>query len=1022
MMQRNCSWKCLALFLAVCVCLTSAQTVYTVPLPQTEFLHLCYQSWGASNAGSSQFQNWNFTKDGSDKYAVSPCAGPSSNTSTGAWDYVTCEYGTSTARIIGLEYTIDSGPFVLSGTIPGKLGAMTALETLSLSNQKLTGVIPSVSSLTNLRSLDLGYNSLTGDIPDFKGIKDSIQTISAGSNYLNGTLESGEIGSLTELRYFDLSNNIMFGKLPETLLQTMTSLSYLDLSLNSFSGSIPAEFFDNGEFTELNHLALSKNFLTGSIPNVGKLVELQHLHLDTNKFTGTIPKSVFGMTKLLMLMLGHNKLHGTLSDKIGDLTNLMSLHLGSSGLHGALPSKLSMLQDSLQYIDIADNRFTGAFPSEKLLGERSSLISVEFGKNDWTPGPLPEGILHETMEHFDVAFSNLVGTIPQQVHNMKNLQTLRMQSNAMTGTIPYQMEDLLSLRFIDLANNQLTGVVDLCDLVLRSGSLDALVVTGNELNCYAECWVSESNKIIYNSDTSGDSDASTLDFCQKCPAGTYSTQYYHNISDPLAGEGYYCEKCAEGKYSLEEHADDPSVCRDCPISNNIFYSQVAGPACFPVIKGQENQYVGGEYYEVGSFLFAIMVGLIMGLVFGVLLNMKRSESERVHPLATFIVAMKTSLSGFATLAELFVAMAFTVAPPFFMYGFAVILLRIAHIFIGGYIVMKTYKITNGRKFSQRTQYEDLVDQKNLLNEENQSVYMILAVCCVLELQFVQLLPWINTDYAQSHQGWPDVMTYYGITFFKVFQSGIVSVIFMLFITFTDDSIRGDSMLAMISLYILFSSVLVLYNVVVELAIINSCFKNQQGTDDIDMDEPILEGKEGANSRNTVFVDFGTGYRESIGMGGLGLNGTDNPMARKSIGFKDIDLVSNPIARGSIFDPLGGNNPFVNNSSEQDDGGEDDDSRPVMGSGKIVKPKKVASKKKKHHEDPVPNPEPPADVPDIPGSVPPAAPRGPPPPGGPPPSSGAIPSMGMPPPAPRGIPPRGPPPMGGPKKYTPPPRP
>ena len=119
MTLRMCSFLGVV-FLTVCVCITSAQTVYTVPLPQTEFLHLCYESWGASNAGASQFRNWNFTKDGSDKYAVS-CAGPSSNESSGAWDYVTCEYGTSTAKIIGFEYTPDSGSFVLSGTIPESL-------------------------------------------------------------------------------------------------------------------------------------------------------------------------------------------------------------------------------------------------------------------------------------------------------------------------------------------------------------------------------------------------------------------------------------------------------------------------------------------------------------------------------------------------------------------------------------------------------------------------------------------------------------------------------------------------------------------------------------------------------------------------------------------------------------------------------------------------------------------------------------------------------------------------------------
>ena len=193
------------------------------------------------------------------------------------------------------------------------------------------------------------------------------------------------------------------------------------------------------------------------------------------------------------------------------------------------------------------------------------------------------------------------------------------------------------------------------------------------------------------------------------------------------------------------------------------------------------------------------------------------------------------------------------------------------------------------------------------------------------------------------------------------------------------------------------------------AIINSCFSNKRGTDDLDVEEPILEGKEGATTRGTVFVDFGTGYRDSIGMSGLGLGGTDNPMARKSIGFKDIDLITNPIARGSIFDPLGGRNSVTL------------DSTPAMVTGKITIPKKKHQSKKV--EDPVPIAEAPTDVPDVPGSSEfPALPRGPPPAGSPP-SSSAIPSIGMPPRMPRGPPPPPGPPskIGGPKKYTPPPR-
>ena len=54
----------------------------------------------------------------------------------------------------------------LTGEIPSEIGQLTNLTELWLSGNGFTGEIPSeIGNLTNLNYLDLGYNELTGEIP-----------------------------------------------------------------------------------------------------------------------------------------------------------------------------------------------------------------------------------------------------------------------------------------------------------------------------------------------------------------------------------------------------------------------------------------------------------------------------------------------------------------------------------------------------------------------------------------------------------------------------------------------------------------------------------------------------------------------------------------------------------------------------------------------------------------------------------------------------------------------------------------
>ena len=89
-------------------------------------------------------------------------------------------------------------------TLWGEVYSVEDTDSLDLSNNQLTGSIPSeIGNLTNLTLLYLYENQLTGSIPS-------------------------EIGNLTNLTYLKLSSNQLTGEIPESIC---------DLNLNWSSSS-----------------------------------------------------------------------------------------------------------------------------------------------------------------------------------------------------------------------------------------------------------------------------------------------------------------------------------------------------------------------------------------------------------------------------------------------------------------------------------------------------------------------------------------------------------------------------------------------------------------------------------------------------------------------------------------------------------------------------------------------------------------------------------------------------------------
>eukprot|EP00798_Chlamydomonas_sp_ICE-L_P018077 gene18077-24500_t len=231
----------------------------------------------------------------------------------------------------------------LVGTIPGLFSEFQALEVLSLGNNNLTGSIPmELGNVRQLQELELTNNRLTGVVPQsFCGHVDSYARENMVDMLIRGNLVIA-----------DLPRHACHG-LVFFAAQAFPNLHILRLMDNLLNGSIPSSIGDSRVLVDLD---LSKNFITGSIPEkITNLVYLSSLRLDGNVFlSGTIPPTIFErLLSLSSLSCSHCNLSGTLPDTIGQSYALASLNLLGNSLSGTLPDSISKLYYA--QVDLVEN-------------------------------------------------------------------------------------------------------------------------------------------------------------------------------------------------------------------------------------------------------------------------------------------------------------------------------------------------------------------------------------------------------------------------------------------------------------------------------------------------------------------------------------------------------------------------------------------------------------------------------------------------------------------------------------------
>ncbi|KAL4271145.1 hypothetical protein GQ457_13G029630 [Hibiscus cannabinus] len=322
-------------------------------------------------------------------------------------------------------------------------------------------VFPEVlRSSENLEVLDLSNNRISGAIPSWVW-KKSLSRLYLSNNQLSSldqllpshSLTSSPICNMSQLWDFDASHNNLSGQLPNCL-GNMSPLESFDASHNNLSGQIPNCL---GNMSALSSLNLQGNKLSGIMPKFSKANQLRFLKVGENKLKGQLPRSLAECTQLTVLDVGNNMMNDTFPFWLEKLSDLAVLILRENMFYGQikhLKHKISF--PALDVLDIASNQFSGKLSVDFL--QATQLRSLKIGAN------------------------KLEGKLPSSLANCNNLEVLDLGNNMIHDTFPFWLEKLPSLKVLILRGNRFYGTITRVDTKHGFPKLHILDIASNNFS------------------------------------------------------------------------------------------------------------------------------------------------------------------------------------------------------------------------------------------------------------------------------------------------------------------------------------------------------------------------------------------------------------------------------------------------------------------------------------------------------------------------------------------------------------
>jgi hypothetical protein len=185
---------------------------------------------------------------------------------------------------------------------------------------------------------------------------------------------SDDLGLLSHVVYFDMSDNFLTGSLP-TALAYWTDLKVLNTGTNDFlPGTLPDWI---GQWTNLEFFNVGSNSLRGTLPDsMAMWTNLRYFSIYNNKVTGTLPDFIGNWTNLEHFEIDTNLINGTLPDSIGQWTNLLLFDIGPTQLSGTLPDSMANWKRiGLAAFDSTD--LTGTVPNFTCSWNNPSFVTAD---------------------------------------------------------------------------------------------------------------------------------------------------------------------------------------------------------------------------------------------------------------------------------------------------------------------------------------------------------------------------------------------------------------------------------------------------------------------------------------------------------------------------------------------------------------------------------------------------------------------------------------------------------------------
>ncbi|XP_062090990.1 receptor-like protein EIX2 [Humulus lupulus] len=299
-----------------------------------------------------------------------------------------------------------------------------------------------IGSLTKLRYLNLSFTGLGGEIPP-------------------------QLGNLSSLEILDLSYSIHSLKV-KTLnwVLHLSSLRQLDLSNTNMSSASDWVHVVNNLPRHLTNLILRDCDLpdiilppsSSSSDNFNSSKVLRVLDLTLNPLSESIFQWLFKYNRsLVYLDLAFCELGGAIPNGFKNMASLTHLDLSSNRFDGIIPESFGNLI-SLSYLNLQFNQLKGFHP--KSFMNMTALTYFDLSFNENLKGSIPEGFGNMiALTYLDLSWNQLESLNPKSFENMTALQYLDLNRNQLKGSIPESFGNMASLEYLDLSNNTLEGEI-----------------------------------------------------------------------------------------------------------------------------------------------------------------------------------------------------------------------------------------------------------------------------------------------------------------------------------------------------------------------------------------------------------------------------------------------------------------------------------------------------------------------------------------------------------------------------------